>query len=157
MKKSLILFSLLVLPVLASGCASDEQQEPTQQKQEVAVDSSNADVIAFNKLSSKNPVYFGFNSDKVQSKDDSLIEKYAISMNALSMKGVKFTLNGYCDNKGSNAYNSDLANRRAKALENALKDKGFKGSVYISNKFANVAKNGNKENRKVEIVAEANK
>lgn len=169
MKKSLSLLALSLLFVPA--CASNEENKEEQgQQEEVQVLSEDVkdDTLAekiekFNKYSAENPFYFAFDSSVV--KDDNLVANYVQLMDSMN-QGVKYTVNGYCDNRGSVEYNNALGLRRANAVKVALKNKGIDSKMKIAtisygkNKFQNYYKDFAKNqqaNRKVEIVAEEDK
>lgn len=178
MKKSL---SLLAVSLLFVGaCASDEEnKEENGQQEEVQVASEDQDaknlsedvkndslsekIAKFNEYSAKNPFYFAFDSSVV--KDNNLVKNYVQLMNAMD-KDVKYSINGYCDSRGSVEYNNALGMRRANAVKVSLQNKGVDSKMAIKtvsfgknkfkNYYTNFAKN-QQANRKVEIVAEENK
>ena len=165
MKKSLSLLALSLM--LVPACASDEENKEEQgQQEEIQVsseDSLEQKVAKFNEYASKNPFFFAFDSSAV--KDQNLVLAYVQAMNALSTD-VKYTINGYCDNRGSVEYNNALGMRRANAVKVSLQNKGIDSKMKVStisygkNKFQNYYKDVEKNqqaNRKVEIVAEINK
>ena len=154
MKKVLFLF----LAIAIASCSANKQQEnyTVSQPQNVQNNQKDADAInEFNKFANNNPLYFNFDSSKIE--DISLIEKYRNEMNKLG-KNVKYTITGMCDNRGSDDYNDKLGLKRASAVKQAL-GKNFNISTK-SNGKRNFKKEYNNDeenyqaNRKAVVIAE---
>jgi peptidoglycan-associated lipoprotein len=73
------------------------------------------------------PVYFDFDAAQIRPYGlDNLLELAAFLQNepALSVQ-----IDGYCDERGSEAYNMALGQRRADAVKSWLKDNGVKNEI----------------------------
>jgi outer membrane protein OmpA-like peptidoglycan-associated protein len=69
------------------------------------------------------PIYFQTSSDKVEPISGPLLDATAASIkNNPAVKVVE--INGHADARGDAAYNQDLTDRRAKAVSQALQDRG---------------------------------
>ena len=100
-------------------------------------------------------VFFDFNRYNL---NDTAIEKLDLSVNGNALKVTR--IYGYCDWKGTNAYNDSLSLKRVRSVYNYLKDKGITikkdyeikgfGEDFMQSKVQ-------AENRKVTIVFEFHK
>lgn len=152
---------------LLAGCASkqasvDDQKKGDDQINEVVKNEEKVyDAIdEFNKFSAENPIYFAFDSDKVNKKD--ILNNYKVYFEKLKeLKQVKLTINGYCDSRGSVEYNMNLGKRRASSVKNAIKnnvknDVKMKLISFGKNKFKKYTddvEENYRKNRRVEIIA----
>ena len=68
------------------------------------------------------PVYFAYDSAVVGSAYDDMLDAVASYMN--SNGNYHLTINGHCDERGSEEYNRALSERRALAVKEALTGKG---------------------------------
>jgi len=75
-------------------------------------------------------VYFGFDKDELTSDARSILDLQASWL--LANPEAKVNLAGHTDAVGSNAYNDDLAMRRAKSVENYLLSKGVNAAQMQS-------------------------
>lgn len=152
MKKSLA----LLLLCLVSSCASNKEEsakpvhtEETNSQVEEQVDN----VQEFNKFANEHPIYFEFDSTKVVNTD--IVEKYIELKNGLS-SDVQLIFEGYCDNRGSDAYNDRLGQKRADAIKVRLNHDNADVVSYGKRKFENYSKDfeeNQQANRKVVITA----
>lgn len=74
---------------------------------------------------SNNTIYFKFDSDKLESEYIEIIESQS---KFLKENNVKVILEGHTDERGSNSYNIDLGERRAKTIKNTLLENGIQES-----------------------------
>ncbi|KUZ77705.1 hypothetical protein WI73_20210 [Burkholderia ubonensis] len=77
---------------------------------------------------------------------------------------VSVTVNGYTDSVGSDAYNQDLSERRARAVETYLQAHGFKAERYTGHGYGkanpvdtNATEAGRAKNRRVDVLMEVDK
>ena len=163
-KRVIFNFLFVCLSFVIISCASNKQQ-PVQQKKEVKKEVKEekiVDAIAeFNKFAKENPIYFEFDSAKVNEKDVAkLYKKQLKQLNEMNDK-VKLSVNGYCDPRGSVEYNNVLGSKRANAVsEIAKKFAGNKVNVNVvsfgKSKYKEYTSNEEdnyRMNRKVEVVA----
>lgn len=111
-------------------------------------------------LLSKKVVYFDFDSSTVHDEDRAIIQAHADYLSR--HPGVKVTLEGHADERGSREYNIGLGERRAKAVEQMMELMGVSSSQIsiVSYGEERPAALGHDEsawhlNRRVEIVYEA--
>lgn len=64
-------------------------------------------------------IYFAFDSDKLSPDDQQLIKEHAAYLN--NHPNLKVYVVGHSDQRGSQQYNHNLATKRAKTIEGALK------------------------------------
>ncbi|MDR0356499.1 MAG: OmpA family protein [Deltaproteobacteria bacterium] len=146
MKRVFFLAALaLCLGLVVVGCRSKTQTG------EVGV--SDAERLAF----LNNHVYFDFDRYNIRPDQVSLINAKAGYLKINTSARVE--LDGYCDERGTEAYNNALADRRAKSVYNYLVDQGISGTrmVTVSYGEENPADPGHNEaawakNRRVEFV-----
>ncbi|NTX25705.1 OmpA family protein [Burkholderia pyrrocinia] len=74
------------------------------------------------------------------------------------------TVNGYTDSVGSEAYNQDLSERRARAVANYLQEHGLKAERFVSHGYgkadpvdSNATEGGRARNRRVEVMMDIGK
>ena len=110
-------------------------------------------------LNYKEPIHFGHNSDVIQESSYSDLDATAKILK--KYPDTKITVKGYSDSIGNPAYNVDLSERRAKAVANALVDRGVNADniTAVGYGAANpVATNktveGRRLNRRVELEVE---
>ena len=172
-------FGVLCLGIVASisGCSSTEKapvkkKEPevvkiaepvnkVEAKVEPKVEEKVIDVIGeFNKFAINNPVYFAFDSDRVDADDfEDVYGDKLKDLNKLPI--INLTVNGYCDPRGSIEYNNILGKKRALAVSKLVK-KFASNKVKVNivsfgknkyKKYSNNLEDSYRKNRKVEIVA----
>ena len=155
MKKSVALLSLLLI----SACASNKEEnvaKPTNSSNQSQVEKKveKRDIVKeFNEFANKNPVYFEFDSVKIV--NDNIADKYAKLARELD-EGTTLTIEGYCDNRGSDNYNDILGQRRAEAVKNKIGKSDAKVVSYGKRKFKNYSKDfeeNQQANRKVVVIA----
>lgn len=102
------------------------------------------------------PVYFDFNKSVVKADQMAKIDKVVSLLK--DNKNYKVDISGYCDSKGTEAYNLGLSKRRAAAVVKAIMKKGIKKAQIASEKGfgkANpVASNDTEEGRALNRRAE---
>lgn len=107
-------------------------------------------------VSYKDPILFRHNSDQINPVSNRELNRTAALLKKYPENAI--TINGYTDSTGNAAYNVDLSQRRAKAVADALIERGVPASQVSYNGFgaANpVAPNdtaaGRAKNRRVEL------
>ena len=155
MKKSVALLSLLLI----SACASNKEEniaKPTNKSNQNKVEkqAEKRDLVKeFNEFANKNPVYFEFDSVKIM--NENVANKYAKLAKDLD-KNTTLTIEGYCDNRGSDNYNDTLGQKRAEAVKNKIGKSNAKIVSYGKRKFKNYSKDfeeNQQANRKVVVIA----
>lgn len=127
-RKQLFVFALIGLLVLALGACSKkpttevqttpEQAQVTEQPVETPVEEVEETPQEMVKMPVLNDVFFEF--DKSRLTDEG---KRVLADNARQLKdaaGAKITIEGHCDERGTNAYNLALGERRANAAREYL-------------------------------------
>jgi OOP family OmpA-OmpF porin len=105
------------------------------------------------------PVYFEFDSDRLQSDAVVLLERVGGALSAEELVAFHFSVEGHTDSVGPPAYNDGLSKRRAAAVERFLVSFGVPyerlGAVGRG-ESAPVASNGTstgrQRNRRVELI-----
>ncbi|MDR0646020.1 MAG: OmpA family protein [Elusimicrobiota bacterium] len=99
---------------------------------------------------------FAFNSAELTSRYEEELIEVARQINAL--QGVRVRIEGYTDSIGSDAYNLDLSNRRAKAVADFLVRYGVDADIMSYMGYGekmpvadNNTEKGRAKNRRVEI------
>ena len=165
MKKSIALLSLLLI----SACASNKEEnvvstvhqsnqnqieKPAEQQPDTEQQPDRYKVIKdFNEFTKNNPIYFKFDSVKIV--NDDIANKYAKLARELD-EDTTLTIEGYCDNRGSDNYNDALGQRRAEAVKNKIGKSDAKVVSYGKRKFKNYSKDfeeNQQANRKVVVIA----
>ncbi|MDR2352573.1 MAG: OmpA family protein, partial [Deltaproteobacteria bacterium] len=113
MKKLLLLLALLALILPLSACQPKTQATG-------GTDDSVERSAFLNQF-----VYFDFDKYNIRGDQISIVQAKA---NYLSKNTLRSTLYGYCDERGTDAYNITLGDRRAKAVLNYLVDLGISSS-----------------------------
>jgi peptidoglycan-associated lipoprotein len=115
MKRALFLAALaLCLGLVVVGCRSTTGTTDTV--------TADADRQAF----INNHVYFDFDRYNIRPDQVPVVSSKAAYLGANT--SARAELQGYCDERGTEAYNNALADRRAKAVSNYLADQGVSGS-----------------------------
>ena len=105
------------------------------------------------------PVYFEFDSDRLQSDAVVLLERVGGALSAEELAAFHFAVEGHTDSVGPPAYNDDLSKRRAAAVERFLVSFGVPNDrlgAVGRGESAPVAPNGTstgrQRNRRVELI-----
>jgi len=61
-------------------------------------------------------IMFDFNSDQITPQGRQILDNLGQALNSERLKGNRFMLEGHTDSKGSDAYNMNLSERRAKSV-----------------------------------------
>lgn len=138
MKKIAVVLASLLIVACSSTPKTDTAQpaKPVEKVSTSVVAPQTATVsaadVAASKLSAelqelqKHSAYFDFDKYAVKAEDKAAIEKQA---NFIKLhKGDVVTLEGNCDERGSDKYNMVLGHKRAKAVEKALHTLGIPAS-----------------------------
>ena len=139
------LLTITTLALLTSACAG-----PLCQSRGCKV------VLSDSTTTKKAPVLFDFDSAKLTAAGESALAPYAKYLN--DNAGKTATIAGYTDDRGAEAYNLDLSQRRAKAAKAYLVDKGvaanrLKTVGYGETNFVagNETAEGRAQNRRIEL------
>lgn len=161
MKKVVLLSLILAVNACAGKNTQTNEASKNQMAQFEQVSKEEKYTIEdFNKFAKNNPLYFDFDSTKIIGKH--LIKNYVNEIKKLD-KDVKISINGYCDERGSNQYNDNLGQERAKAVKITFAERGLdvdRLNVELKSfgkrkfrKYYNDFEKNQQANRKVEIVA----
>ena len=164
-----------VLPLLcaaliafAAGCATDDaptEEEAVQETRSEFEDASSTNMppesnVADTRISARNisisPVYFDLDQSTVKDEFASILQAAA---DALRESGASVTIEGHCDERGSEEYNIALGERRANAVRSYLYNLGVPNGqmTVVSYGEARPAVNGSGEtafqlNRRAQFV-----
>ncbi len=130
--RSLALASVAVSLTLASACAHDQKARaplagtapaPAAAKVAKAAPArSPGATVSAGPDAPTAPIYFEFDSDQLTSDAQNELQQMATYLNAHA--GAKLTIEGHCDELGSEEYNLALGDRRARAAVKYLKKLG---------------------------------
>ena len=162
-QKRLIPFLCLALVAFVTACASNDapvEEEPDTSEFTEAPTAPSRPEVSDTTISGANisisPVYFDLDSSAIKSEFDDVLEGAA---SALRESGASVTIEGHCDERGSEEYNVALGERRADAVRRYLLDLGVDGSQIsvVSYGEARPAVNGTGEtawqlNRRAQFV-----
>jgi len=105
------------------------------------------------------PVYFEFDSDRLQPDAIVLLERVGAALSAEELAAFRFSVEGHTDSVGSAEYNDGLSQRRAVAVERFLANSGVPAERLEAvgrGEFDPVALNdnstGRRRNRRVELI-----
>jgi len=105
------------------------------------------------------PVYFEFDSDRLQPDAVILLERVGSALSAEELAAFRFSVEGHTDSVGAPEYNDELSKRRAAAVEQFLVSFGVPGarlSAVGRGESEPVAPNetstGRQRNRRVELI-----
>ena len=105
------------------------------------------------------PVYFEFDSDRLQPDAVVLLERVGAALSAEDLAAFHFSVEGHTDSVGPPEYNDGLSQRRATAVERFLADSGVPAERLDAvgrGEFDPVALNdtstGRRRNRRVELI-----
>jgi OOP family OmpA-OmpF porin len=73
------------------------------------------------------PIYYGFNSDVLDSKAKAVIDKELLAL-MINKPEIRVEINSHTDSRASDDFNLDLSERRAKAVVDYLVTRGIKRS-----------------------------
>jgi peptidoglycan-associated lipoprotein len=113
MKKLLLLMAVAALALPLAGCAKR------------VVDTGTVADDALRRAFLNDHVYFDFDRYNIRSDQVPTLQAKAAYLNAT---GASSELQGYADERGTEAYNLALGDRRAKSARNYLIDLGISGS-----------------------------
>ena len=149
--KRLIPFLCAALIAFAAGCASNDvpveepadtsefEDAPAPPPQPTVVDTDIS-----NRSISIAPVYFDLDSSAIKAEFESILQSAA---DALRDSGASVTIEGHCDERGSDEYNIALGERRANAVRSYLYNLGVPNGqmTVVSYGEARPAVNGSGE------------
>jgi outer membrane protein OmpA-like peptidoglycan-associated protein len=105
------------------------------------------------------PVYFEFDSDRLQPDAVVLLERVGAALSAEELAAFRFSVEGHTDSVGPAEYNDGLSQRRAVAVERFLANSGVPAERLEAvgrGEFDPVALNdsstGRRRNRRVELI-----
>jgi peptidoglycan-associated lipoprotein len=144
MKKLLLLMAVIALAMPLAACSKR------------AVDTGTGDDDALRRAFLNDHVYFDFDRYNIRSDQVPTLQAKAAYLNST---GAGAELHGYADERGTEAYNLALGDRRAKSARNYLADLGISGGRLstVSYGESSPADPGHNEaawarNRRVEFV-----
>jgi outer membrane protein OmpA-like peptidoglycan-associated protein len=144
------------------GSSNEEMSGSIESDDSVATDTSrSSDTSAPSSMAdtsgSPNQVHFAFDSAELSDEAQSNLDDLAAELES-EQRPITISISGYTDATGPEEYNKDLAERRAKAVQDYLKSKNIEVSdweVSAPGEQQPVASNesqaGRQENRRVEI------
>jgi len=105
------------------------------------------------------PVYFEFDSDRLQPDAVVLLQRVGAALSAEELAAFRFSVEGHTDSIGSTEYNDALSKRRAAAVERFLVNFGVPNQRLVTvghGESEPVASNasplGRQRNRRVELI-----
>ncbi len=108
-------------------------------------------------LLAKTRVYFAFDSSAIDDESRAIIEAHASYLAA--NPGIRLTLEGHCDERGTREYNLALGERRAQSVEKLMRALGVDGKRITTVSFgeekpvdATHNESAWRQNRRAEIV-----
>ena len=127
--KSVLWIGILIATVAFAGaCTTKKTEAPAQPApKEFVDDSGTAPAQAETPVPGLEPVYFDYDQSVI--RDD---QRAALGSNANAIKSMslaKVTVEGHCDERGSDEYNLALGERRANAVRQYLVDSGVTATV----------------------------
>ncbi len=150
------------ITVDADGCALDDDEDGVPNYMDQCLATPKGNVVDTDgcslKIVSLEGVHFAFDSSRLTSEAKSILDSAAVKLNAHS--GSRFTIEGHTDSYGSDVYNQQLSERRAKAVMNYLISQGVAASRLVAvgkgESFpiaSNDSREGRAENRRVDVFA----
>jgi outer membrane protein OmpA-like peptidoglycan-associated protein len=113
-------------------------------------------VVEFN-----SKVLFGFDKSDLSASATKNLDDLGVILNKYPDTNIE--IQGHTDDKGKDAYNQNLSEKRASSVASYLKNKGIassrirtKGFGETSPKYTNETESGRTENRRVEFLISAN-
>lgn len=100
------------------------------------------------------PIYFGSNSDEIETREETKIEKIAETIKETGAE-IVLKVTGFADNVGNAEYNRQLSLRRAQAVVDELVELGFEkesmSTDSVGEDVSNVARSERWKARRVEV------
>ena len=165
MRKQLYLWTMLAALVVFAGCAGDAAKKEAQvEDRSAGAGTAGAGTAAGvsgeaidQALLSERRVYFAFDSSSLDGEATAIIEAHAQYL--VNNPGIKVTLEGHTDERGTREYNLALGERRAQAVARMMRVLGVEGGrintiSYGEEKPVDTEHNEAawRQNRRVEIV-----
>ena len=106
---------------------------------------------------SETDTYFAYNSSKLSSTSDTLLQKLATCFTTGPLAGKTMSLVGHTDPRGDEEYNLTLGGRRADSVKGALANKGLPAAQMQTTSRGEMEATGSDESswskdRRVEIT-----
>ncbi len=105
------------------------------------------------------PVYFEFNSAKLEAEAKELLRKVGKALSAIDLESYRFLVEGHTDSVGGEQFNASLSQQRAEVVRAFLEDQGVArnriqslGRGEADPVGSNVTGKGRQRNRRVEII-----
>ncbi len=154
------LAALACAALTSVACASQQTTGATTASDSSYDDGSGADRVVESAIPELKTVYFDFDSSEIRSDAAATLRENGSIVRGSANMGV-VTLQGHCDERGSEEYNLALGDRRAQAVKRYLVDLGVPESRLETVSFGEMrpAVAGRDEsawrwNRRVEFVSE---
>ncbi|MFA7626400.1 MAG: OmpA family protein [Candidatus Kapaibacterium sp.] len=103
------------------------------------------------------PIVFDFDSARIKEESYVILDELVDLM--MTWPGLKFDIQGHTDNVGTKEYNQELSDRRAKAVYDALIDRGvderrlrYRGFGFSKPVATNETPEGRSKNRRTEFI-----
>lgn len=150
----------LACAALTSVACASQQTSSTATNDSTLDNGSDVDPVIETPIAELKSVYFDFDSSEIRSDAASQLRENGSMIRGAGGMGV-VTLQGHCDERGSEEYNLALGERRAQAVKRYLADLGVSDSRLETVSFGEMrpAVAGRDEsawrwNRRVEFVSE---
>jgi peptidoglycan-associated lipoprotein len=129
MRVKSVLWTSLLIASVAFGAACTKKTAPVEppKAQEFSDDGGSAPAAAETPVAGLETVYFDYDQSVI--RDD---QRATLGNNANAIKGMslaKVTVEGHCDERGSDEYNLALGERRANAVKQYLADSGVAATI----------------------------
>lgn len=166
MKKTGLLAVMLCAALLAGCAGTPEEAAPVEDKSaaetKAAEDRAAAEARALAEaeragLLGKTRIYFEFDSSAIDDEGRAIVEAHAAHL--ANNPGIRVTLEGHCDERGTREYNLGLGERRAQAVQQLMSALGVGGNRITTVSFGEEKpidpdhnESAWRQNRRVEIV-----
>lgn len=101
-------------------------------------------------------IHFAYDSDKLTENSKLILDEFVKFLN--ENPSITFSIHGHTDNRGNDAYNLELSDRRAKSVQRYLLEKGIKAARMTAKGFGetrpiapNTTDEGRAKNRRTEF------
>ena len=113
----------VVDPAVASNKLEEDHSVPMDEPKQNVDENLDDDLYGVN--SGLNPVFFQYDDSQIEAEQVTVLENNAEALSHSS--GSLFTIEGHCDERGTEEYNLALGDRRAKAAKDYLVSLGIDG------------------------------
>jgi peptidoglycan-associated lipoprotein len=124
---ALVITAAFALVLGSTGCQETPKQEDTGAKEEFPRDTGEVETVETTELTELNTIYFDYDKAVIRLDQRANLQADAEAIKSQSGFGV-ITLQGNCDERGSEEYNLALGERRAASVKRYLVDLGVPSS-----------------------------